>query len=199
SVVARLKPGVTVAQARAELVSLTPALVERYPPFLHSMAAELLLPVGPFAEEIVGASRRMLLVLMGAVGMVLLIGCADVANLMLTRTGSRQRELAVRSALGASPARVVRQLLTEGLVLAVIGGAAGVLLAWWTMGAMLSLAGEALPRVESIAFDRRVLMFTALLSLLTPLLFGVAPALRAALGSTFEALKDGARTTGGQN
>src|SRR6185295_4461370 len=100
-VVARLKPAVSVAQARAELASLVPALVERYPPFLHNMAAQLTLPMRPFAEEIVGASRRMLLVLMGAVAMVLLIGCADVANLMLTRTGSRQRELAVRSALGA--------------------------------------------------------------------------------------------------
>ena len=110
------------------------------------MATQLSLPMRPFAEEIVGASRRMLLVLMGAVGMVLLIGCADVANLMLTRTGSRQRELAVRSALGASPARVVRQLLTEGFVLAVIGGAAGVLLAYWTMQALLSFAGDAAAR-----------------------------------------------------
>jgi len=193
SVVARLKPGVTVSQARAELVSLTPALVERYPPFLHSMAAELLLPVGPFAEEVVGASRRLLLVLMGAVGMVLLIGCADVANLMLTRTGSRQRELAVRSALGASPARVVRQLLTEGFVLALIGGTAGVLLAYWTMQALLAFAGETLPRAESIGFDRRVVAFGVVLALATPLVFGVAPALRAALRSTFDALKDGGR------
>src|SRR5262249_52153146 len=136
--------------------------------------------------------------LMGAVAIVLLIGCVDVANLMLTRAGTRQRELAVRSALGASPARVVRQLLTEGLVLAAIGGAAGLLLAWWTMGAMLSLAGDVLPRAESIAFARRVILFTVLLSLLTPLLFGVMPALRAALRSTFEALKEGAHVaTGG--
>ena len=202
TLVARLAPGVTLAQARDELASITPSLIDQYPAVLKrdgGFATRLTLPIAPFMEEVVGESRRLILVLMGAVGFVLLIGCADVANLMLTRAGARQRELSVRSALGASPARVVRQLVTEGVVLAVIGGAAGVLLAWWTMQAMLALAGEALPRVESIAFDRRVLLFTALLSLLTPLLFGVAPALRAALGSTFEALKDGARTTGGQN
>jgi predicted permease len=201
TLVARLAPGVTIAQARDELASLTPSLIDQYPAVLKrdgGFATRLTLPISPLMDEIVGESRRMILVLAGAVGFVLLIGCADVANLMLTRTGARQRELSVRSALGASPARVVRQLVTEGVVLAVIGGAAGVLLAWWTMQAMLALAGDALPRTESIAFDGRVLLFTAALSLLTPLLFGVAPALRAALGSTFEALKDGARTTGAQ-
>ena len=201
TLVARLASGVTLARARDELASITPSLIDQYPAVLKrdgGFATRLSLPISPFMDEVVGESRRMILVLMGAVGFVLLIGCADVANLMLTRAGARQRELSVRSALGASPARVVRQLVTEGVVLAVIAGAAGVLLAWWTMQAMLALAGEALPRVESIAFDRRVLLFTAVLSLLTPLLFGVAPALRATLGSTFEALKDGARTTGGQ-
>jgi putative ABC transport system permease protein len=192
-VVARLKPGVTVAQARAELVAIVKPLAERYPPVLAKMAAALSIPMWPFIDEVVGQSRRMIVVLMGAVAIVLLIGCADVANLMLTRAGSRQRELAVRSALGASPARVVRQLLTEGFVLALIGGAAGLLLAWWIMRAMLALAGDALPRVEAIAFDRRVLAFTIALACLTPLIFGVVPALRAALRSTFEALKEGGR------
>jgi len=192
-VVARLKPGVTVAQARAELASIVKPLAERYPPVLSKMAASLSIPMWPFMDEIVGQSRRMILVLMGAVAIVLLIGCADVANLMLTRAGSRQRELAVRSALGASPARVVRQLLTEGFVLAFLGGAAGLLLAWWIMRAMLALAGDTLPRVEAIAFDRRVLAYTIALACLTPLVFGVVPALRAALRSTFEALKEGGR------
>jgi len=201
TLVARLAPGVTIAQARNELASITPSLIDQYPAVLKrdgGFATRLTLPIAPFIDEIVGGSRRMIFVLMGAVGLVLLIGCADVANLMLTRAGARQRELSMRSALGASPARVVRQLVTEGVVLAVIGGVAGVLLAWWTVQAMLALAGDALPRIESIAFDRGVLVFTAVLSLLTPLLFGVAPAMRAALGSTFEALKDGARTTGAQ-
>jgi putative ABC transport system permease protein len=193
SVVARLKPGVSVVKARAELDTLASTLADRYPPFLARVAHQLTLPMGPFADEIVGRSRRMILVLMGAVGIVLLIGCADVANLMLTRAGSRQRELAVRSALGASPARVVRQLLTEGFVLASIGGAAGLLLAYWTMEGLLGLAGETMPRAESIGFDARVVAFTVVLALLTPLVFGVAPALRAALRSTFDALKEGGR------
>ncbi|HJZ75985.1 MAG TPA: ABC transporter permease [Vicinamibacterales bacterium] len=196
TLVARLKPGVTFAHARAEVTSLTPALIHQYPPVLQGTGFlnGLSLPMSSLADDIVGDTRRMILVLMGAVAIVLLIGCADVANLMLTRAGSRQRELAVRSALGASPARVVRQLLTEGVVLAVIGGAAGLLLAWWTMGAMLSLAGDALPRAESVAFDRRVVMFTVVLSFVTPLLFGVIPALRVALRSTFDALKEGGQS-----
>jgi putative ABC transport system permease protein len=194
SVVARLKPGVSVAQAHGELGALVKTLAERYPPVLQRMAQELTIPMWPFADEVVGGSRRMILVLMGAVAIVLLIGCVDVANLMLTRAGSRQRELAVRSALGASPARVVRQLLTEGFVLASIGGAAGLLLAYWTMQALLSLAGDTLPRAESIGFDASVVAFTAVLALVTPLVFGVVPALRTALGSTFDALKEGARS-----
>ncbi len=201
TLVARLKPGVTFERARAEIGSLTPTLLKQYPPVLQQ--ADFLngfsLPVSRFADEVVGDTRRMILVLMGAVAMVLLIGCADVANLMLTRAGSRQRELAVRSALGASPARVVRQLVTEGFVLASIGGAAGLLLAWWTMQLMLSLAGAALPRAGSVTFDRRVVIFTVVLSLATPLIFGVAPALRAALRSTFDALKEGSHgSTAGQ-
>ena len=194
STVARLKPGVSMAQARGELGSLVPVLAERYPAVIRSLARQLTLPISPLAEEVVGGSRRMLLVLMGAVGIVLLIGCADVANLMLTRAGSRQRELAVRAALGASPARVVRQLLTEGLVLAAIGGAAGLLLAYWTLQALLAFAGNTLPRVESIGFDRRVLTFGVALTFLTPVIFGIAPALRGALRSTFDALKEGGRS-----
>jgi putative ABC transport system permease protein len=192
TVVARLNPGVSVEQARSELASVAKTIATRYPPVLQEMASQLSLPMAPFADDVVGRSRRMLLVLMGVVGFVLLIGCADVANLMLTRSGSRQRELAIRSALGASPARVVRQLMTEGLVLAVAGGALGLLLAYWAMRVLLAFAGQTLPRAESIGFDARVVLFTGALSLVTPLLFGVVPALRAAMGSTFNALKEGA-------
>ena len=198
SVVARLRPGVSVEQARAELGILVKTLVERYPPILTGFAAELSLPAWPFQDEVVGRSRRMILVLMGAVGIVLLIGCADVANLMLTRTGSRQREIAIRSALGASPARVVRQLVTEGFVLSTIGGALGLLLAYWTVQLLLSMAGDALPRAESIDVDARVVGFTVALALLTPLIFGVVPALRTALASTFDALKEGRSATAGR-
>ena len=191
TVVARLKPGVSIDRARDELAALVAPLAERYPQVLRGMAATLSLPMRPFLDEIVGTSRRMILLLMGAVGLVLLIGCADVANLMLTRTGSRQRELAVRAAVGATPAHVVRQLLTEGFVLAALGGIVAVLLARWTMQGLLGLAGDALPRTDTIGFDRRVVAFTASLALGTPLIFGVIPALRAALGSTFDALKEG--------
>jgi putative ABC transport system permease protein len=193
TLVARLKPGVTLEQARVEMTSLTPSLLRQYPTPLQlsEFVKGFSLPMSSFTDEVVGDTRRLILVLMGAVAMVLLIGCADVANLMLTRAGSRQREIAVRSALGATQARVVRQLLTEGLVLASIGGAAGLLLAWWSMQAMLSLAGKALPRSGSVIFDRRVVVFTIVLSVLTPLLFCVAPALRAALRSTFDTLKEG--------
>jgi len=193
TVVARLAPGVTFAQARAEIGSMLPTLAERYPPILRQLAAAITIPMSGFADEVVGGSRRMILVLMGAVAMVLLIGCVDVANLMLTRAGSRQRELAVRSALGASAPRMVRQLLTEGFVLASLGAVAGGLLAYWTMELLLSLAGTSLPRVESIRFDGRVIAFTVALALVTPLVFGVVPAIRAAVQSTFEALKEGTR------
>lgn len=194
SVVGRLKPGVTVVRARAELDGLTKPLVEAYPPQIKGLAERLLIPFGLFAEEIVGKSRRLLLILMGSVGIVLLIGCADVANLMLTRAGSRHRELAIRSAIGASPARVVRQLLTESFVLAALGAGLGLLLAYGAMQAFLSLAGTTLPRAESIAFNWPVVLFTALLALITPLLFGVVPALRTAIGSTVEALKEGSHS-----
>jgi predicted permease len=110
---------------------------------------------------------------------------------MLTRSGSRQRELAIRSALGASPARVVRQLVTEGFVLALAGGALGLLLAYWAMQVLLAFAGKTLPRAESIGFDMRVVLFTGALAFVTPLLFGVVPALRAATGASFNALKEG--------
>jgi predicted permease len=197
TVVARLKAGASVAQARRELASLVPVLADRYPPVLHAFAGSLSLPLSPFTDEIVGRSRRLLLVLMGAVAIVLLIACADVANLMLTRAGARQRELAIRSALGASPARVVRQLLTEGFVLAFAGGALGLFLAYWAMEALLALAGDTLPRAGSIGFDARVVAFTVILSFVSPLLFGVMPALRTALGATFDALKEGGRGTPG--
>ena len=191
TVVARLKPGVSIDRARAELPSVAKAIGERYPPMFARWTNQLSLPMAPFADEVVGGTRRMLIVLMGVVAFVLLIGCADVANLMLTRSGSRQRELAIRSALGASPARVTRQLLTEGLVLALLGGALGLLLAFWGTRVLLAFAGTTLPRAESIGFDARVLLFTTALSLVTPLLFGAMPALRAAMGSTFNALKEG--------
>jgi predicted permease len=193
SVVARLKPGVSLAQARSDVDAATRTLADRYPAVLQSMSKQLSLPMWPFIEEIVGHSRRMILLLTGAVAIVLLIACADVANLMLTRAGSRQRELALRAALGASPGRVVRQLVTEGFVLSLLGGVAGLVLAYWTVGVLRSLAGTTLPRAESVHLDERALGFTFALALTTPIVFGLLPAIRATLLATFDALKEGGR------
>jgi putative ABC transport system permease protein len=193
SVLARLKPGVTLAQARSDVDAATRTVAERYPAVLQQISKELSLPMWPFIDEVVGHSRRMILVLTGAVAILLLIACADVANLMLTRAGSRQRELALRAALGASPGRVVRQLVTEGFVLSLLGGLAGLVLAYWTVGVLRSLAGATLPRAESIHLDERTLGFTLALTLVTPIVFGVLPAIRATLQATFEALKEGGR------
>jgi len=197
SVVGRLKAGVTLEAARSELGVLTRRVIEAYPPYLKQFGGGLLIPIAPLEEEIVGSSRRLLLLLMGAVAIVLLIACADVANLMLTRAGSRQRELAIRSAMGASPTRVVRQLLTESFVLAMLGAALGLLLGYGTLRVFQSLAGTTLPRAESIGFDWRVVLFTASVGLATPILFGLLPALRTAFASTLHALKEGSYSTAG--
>ena len=197
SLVGRLKPGVTLDAARSELEILTRRVIEAYPPQLRSFSQKLRIPLGPLDEEIVGRSRRLLLLLLGAVAIVLLIACADVANLMLTRASGRQRELAIRSAIGASPARVVRQLLTESFVLAALGATLGLLLGYGMLRVFQSLAGTTLPRAESIGFDWRVVLFTAIVGLSTPLLFGLLPALRTAFASASHALKDGSHSTAG--
>ena len=194
SVLARLKPGVSIGQAHGEMQSLKASLVGQYPAGLQSMMSGLSMPIAPLDEETSGRSRNMLLVLLGAVSIVLLIVCADVANLMLTRFGSRRREIAIRASLGASSARLVRQLLTESLTLGALGSGLGLLFSWFAMRAMLSFGAETLPRAESIAFNGRVLGFAVLLALLTPLLFGVLPALRSASGTDGGSLKDSSRT-----
>ena len=195
TVVARLKPGVTAEQAQAELSSLVGPLVDRYPALIRSfVAGKLKLPLMPLYEETVAGSRRLLLVLMGAVALVLFIGCADVASLILTRSASRQRELAIRAALGAAGSRIVRQLLTESFVLAAAGCTLGLALAYGLMRALLTLAGARLPRSESIVFDYRIVFFALALAIATPLMFGILPALRAARGTTGDALKESARS-----
>jgi predicted permease len=199
TVIARLKPGVTVEQARAETTTLRPSLIDSYPPPLRPFVANQRIPITSFDDEVVGNSRRLLLVLMGAVALVLLIGCADVASLILTKSAARQRELAVRSALGATSGRIVRQLLTESLVLAIAGCAAGGALGFGLMRGLVALAGERLPRAESIGFDYPILAFTVVLAVVTPLLFGVVPALRAARSTGSESLKEAGRhATAGQ-
>jgi predicted permease len=194
TVVARLKPGISLEQARAEMAGLLQPLVEHYPPVLGPFLKGLSMPMAALDEETVGQSRRMLLMLMSAVAIVLLIGCADVANLILTRSSLRQREIAIRSSLGAGPARIARQLLTEGLILAGAGGAFGLLLAYSATRGLLAFAGQTLPRAESINFNYRVVAFTAVVSLVTPLVFAILPAFRTAFANDAEVLKVSTKT-----
>jgi putative ABC transport system permease protein len=192
NVIARLKSGATLEQAQADLDHIMGGLRDRYPGEVGGYNASM----RPYLNNLVGDVRPALLVLFGAVGFVLLIACANVANLLLARAVSRQQEMAVRSALGAGWGRIVRQMLTESALLAVLGGAAGLLLATWGIDLVKTISPEELPRVQEVALDGRVLGFTALISLLTGVMFGLVPALRAARTDLSEVLKEGGRGGG---
>jgi putative ABC transport system permease protein len=193
SVVGRLKPGVTLAQAQADMSTIAARLSEqnREKNAGHGVKLESLTKV------VVGDIGLALYVLLGAVGFVLLIACANLANLMLARVGARQKEIAVRNALGASRLRIVRQLLTESVMLAVVGGAAGLLLAIWAVRWIVSLSADTVPRVNEISVDPRVAGFTLLISVVTGVLFGLAPALQVSRPDLTDALKESGRTTAG--
>ncbi|HVX66221.1 MAG TPA: ABC transporter permease [Bryobacteraceae bacterium] len=192
--VGRLAPNVTIAQARAEMSAIAKRLERAHPASNKAIGVNLV----PLAEDVSGGIRSTLLVLSGAVALVLLIACANVANLLLARGSARREELAIRSALGANRWRIARQLLTESLVLAIAGGACGLLLAAWGIDLIRHSEALGIPRAEEIGVDRTLLAFSALLSIATGILFGIAPAFqlsRSELASELRA--SGGRTVAG--
>jgi len=191
--IGRLKPGVTVEQAEADLNRLMRDLAAAYPETNRNNGAKLV----PIKEWMIGAVRPVLLTLLGAVGFVLLIACVNVSNLLLARSTARTREFAIRAALGAGHLRLLRQSLTESALLALSGGGLGLLVASWGTKAALGALPTTLPRVEEIGIDGRVLLFTVVISLLTGILSGLAPALKTSRGRMSETLKEGARAAGG--
>jgi putative ABC transport system permease protein len=192
NVIARLKPGVSKEQAQTEMTAISARLEQQYPDKnLHRSTR-----VEPTLEALVGDIRPALLILLGAVGCVLLIACANVANLLLARAMTRHKEMAIRSALGASRIRVVRQLLTESVLLSLAGGALGLVLAVWWSDLLIALGKDNIPRALHVGLDWRVLGFTFLVSIVTGIVFGLVPAVHSSKTELTETLKEGARGSG---
>ncbi|MCI0392114.1 MAG: ABC transporter permease [Acidobacteria bacterium] len=190
--IGRLKPGVILQQAQSDIDAVAARLEKLYPESNKDWRLRLV----PMREFLVGETRRPLYVLLGAVGLVLLIACANVANLTLAQAARRQKEVALRHALGADRMRLIRQLLTESALLSMIAGIIGLLLAWWSADLLTALAQDSIPRVGEIELDDRVLGFTLLVSLLTGVVFGLAPALQSSRPDLNETLKEGGKGSG---
>ena len=194
-VYARLKPGVTIERARAEMDAISRRLENRYPQDNRDTGVR----VTPLHEESVGKIRPVLLLLFAAVGFLLFIGCANVANLLLARAATRAREISIRAAMGASRYRLIRQMLTESVLLSIIGGALGALLAAWAIPLLMSVAPPGLRSFKDVGLNGEVLAFSLVVSIVTGILFGLVPALSSSSGNPAEALKQGERgsTAGG--
>jgi len=197
NVFGRLRPGVTVAQSQADVDRIVNGMKQQYPQN-YPPGSGFMISVVPLLQQVVGEVRRPLLILLGAVGFVLLIACANVANLQLARAAVRQKEIAVRAAVGAIRRRIIRQLLTESVLLSLMGGLLGLLLAVVGIRVLQMFGPDTLPRLNEIQVDGRVLAFTFFVSLATGILFGLAPALRASRVDLNGVLKDGGRGSVGR-
>jgi putative ABC transport system permease protein len=189
NVIGRLKPGVTVGQAQDEMSAIARRLAEQYPDTNGGMGATVV----TLSEQLTGQVRYALFILLGAVGFVLLIACGNVANLLLVRGAERYREFAIRSAMGAARVRLIRQLLTENLLLALLGGVGGVLLASWGVRLILTFNSAKIPRIESVSMDLRVLLFALVVSVVTAIVFGLIPATQFSRPDLQSTLKEGGR------
>jgi putative ABC transport system permease protein len=188
-IVGRLKAGVTQAQAQAEMDGVAARQARAYPQTHGGWRVWLT----PLYNQVVGQTRTPLLVLLGSVGFLLLIACVNIASLLLSRAAARRREMAVRAAIGSGRARIIRQLLTESLLLATLGGGLGLLFGYWGLNLLLGFIPPTVPRLQDISLDAHVLLFTSLISILTGALFGLVPAWQASKVNLTEALKDAGR------
>ena len=200
SVVGRLRDGMTPEQAAADTGALAARIRENYPQQLRDSPWSIQVQTTAMMDEIAGQVRRPLLILLGAVGLVLLVACANVANLILSRAVTRQREIGVRSALGAARYRLFQMLLVEGLLLALVGGTLGLLIGHWSVRAMPAVIASSLPGVSDVALDVRVVTFTLALSMLTAVVFGLVPLVGGTRRNLSDVLREGAnRAIGGRH